>query len=69
LDPEGFKRRSCISLAHSQIVVMRNGESDREGMQFDPSWTGGVSIVASMFNVMFTTAGGPLIERTYLNSF
>lgn len=31
LDPAGFKRRSSVTLAHSQIIVMRNGDLNRRG--------------------------------------
>lgn len=67
--PEGFKRRSCVTLARSQIRVMRNGDLNRGvgrggagGGQHDPSPNGYISIATSMFTVMFAIAGGPHIE-------
>lgn len=52
-----------MTLAPWRIFLMRNGESDREGRQLDPNFTGRISMLTP--TAMFAIAGGPHIEATY----
>lgn len=64
--PRALKGGCSVTLARSQIIVMRNGDPDRRaGGNLIPAGLGITSIAASMSPDAFVIAGGPHIDTTY----